>query len=85
MIGITLRIPTELNKNIDKNKMKNQNKISSFESRELSKNELLNISGGNPWLWTGIGYLVGEVLDGIQDGLDRASAGDGCEEASDCV
>lgn len=39
---------------------------------ELKTNELIEIEGG--WWQFIVGYLAGEVLDGIQDGLSRPCA-----------
>lgn len=46
--------------------------IFNVSIKELSKKERIETYGGNPWIWVGIGYIVGEILDGIQEGLDRA-------------
>jgi hypothetical protein len=43
--------------------------LNKIDLVELKPNELKKVEGGNPWTWIAIGYVVGQVLDGIQEGL----------------
>lgn len=47
--------------------------------KELSKEELIKIEGGLHWFVVlAAGYLFGEVVEGVQDGISRRNAGECC-------
>ena len=53
-----------------------KSKLSNFEM--LSDKQLKNIKGGNPWIWMVGGYIFGEVVDGVMQGIDRMQSDECC-------